>query len=868
MRQFILLCVSGLIVLSASAQVLKGNIVNQKEEPISFATIYIKEASSGIVSDDRGEFQSTLEKGTYTLEASALGYEKKVVPVTITDKETMLRIVLSEKTYLLDELIVRPGNEDPAYPIMRKVIAHAPYHLRQVKSYESNVYLKGTFKVEKIPALVKIQIQDKSMKEMVGKLFVVESQNEVNYHQPDQYKQHVVALSSSIPTELGIDNNIPLSIITNNIYSPSAFGGLLSPGSFSVYKFRLEDIYSEGNHQIYKIRVIPKKKSGQLVSGWLYIVDEEWNIQQANLSLSQMGATIRFNLSYNEIKPGAFLPTAYDMSVHIDMMGLKGYGQFYASIQYKQVEINTTSIRSSANKITTEKPTATSNKKQTAKQQNIKKLEELAGKEQLTTREAYKMAKLIEATAETDEIKAQKRRLEERPLDSMIIVTHDSLALLRDSTFWQKTRQLPLRHEERQSYIQNDSLKASATSKGDSIKKKTDKITLKDIILGKQIKMSEQVSFRYDGLLRACPEYNFVDGFWLGQQLQLGLNFSKKQSLTITPSIHYLTARKAFNWSLENRFKYDPIKHGELTLSVGSTTADYAGINGTSRPFNSLASLFFAENSAKFYQKRFADISHQIDLVHALQFTVYANYEKRNQLENNTSFHFFGRQPDPNRPNDFLPMPDHTSFRIGTKLQYTPRYRYRIWRGEKMYLYSNYPTFTLAYERGIPLEDKDASFDKVEANITQSVRLNIFNRLHYTLNAGIFPSSKTTFLPDYKHFNINELLIASKPLKNHFSLLDNYQYITNDKWMQGDIELASDYLLLKHIGFMQRFPLDESLHLRSLWIPGRNYTEFGYSIGIGDVGRVGIFAGLDNGQYDRIGCTVSIPIFQFLFGDR
>lgn len=865
MWRFIFLCVSNLIVLSASAQVLNGSIVNQKEEPISFATIYIKEASSGIISDDQGEFQSTLEKGTYTLEVSALGYEKKIVPVTIADKETRLRIVLSEKTYLLDELIVRPGNEDPAYPVMRKVIAHAPYHLRQVKSYESNVYLKGTFKVEKIPALIKIQIQDKEMKEMVGKLFVVESQNEVNYHQPDQYKQHVVALSSTIPTELGLDNNIPLSIITNNIYSPSAFGGLLSPGSFSVYKFRLEDIYSEGSHQIYKIRVIPKKKSGQLVSGWLYIVDEEWNIQQANFSFSQMGITIRFNLSYNEIKPGAFLPTAYDMSVHLDVMGLKGNGQFYASIQYKQLELNTTSIRTSANKITTEKSTTASNTKQTAKQQkNIKKLEELATKEQLTTREAYKMAKLIEATTESDEIKAQKRRLEERPLDSMIIVTRDSLALLRDSTFWQKHRQLPLRNEELQSYIQHDSLKTLPASERDSTKK----IGLIGVLLGKQIKMSEQVSFRYDGLLRACPEYNFVDGFWLGQQVQLGLDFPKKQSLTITPSVHYLTARKDFNWSLENRFNYDPIRRGELTLSIGNTTADYAGTNGTNRLINSFASLFFAENSAKLYQKRFAYIAHQIDLAHALQFTVYANYEKRNRLENNTSYHFFGRQPDSNQPDNFLPMPDHTSFRTGAELQYTPRYHYRIWKGQKIYLYSNYPTFTLKYERGIPSKGQDASFEKVEANIAQSVRLNIFNRIQYTINAGIFPSSKTIDLPDYKHFNINELLITSKSLKNHFNLLDNYQYITNDKWLQGDIEFASDYLLLKHIGFMQRFPLDESLHLRSLWIPGQNYTEFGYSIGIGDLGRVGIFAGLDNGQYDRIGCTISIPLLQFLSGNR
>ena len=70
-----------------------------------------------------------------------------------------------------------------------------------------------------------------------------------------------------------------------------------------------------------KIRVQPKKKNPKLVTGWLYIIEHSWNVQSADLSATELGVTVRFTATYNEVKPYAYLPTSYDIDMDIDAMG-------------------------------------------------------------------------------------------------------------------------------------------------------------------------------------------------------------------------------------------------------------------------------------------------------------------------------------------------------------------------------------------------------------------------------------------------------------------------------------------------------------------------------------------------------------------
>jgi hypothetical protein len=464
--------------------------------------------------------------------------------------------------------------------------------------------------------------------------------------------------------------------------------------------------------------------------------------------------------------------------------------------------------------------------------------------------------------------KQPKKELEITPRDSLFRVTRDTMALLRDSIYWLEVRNMPLQPEEVISYLHKDSLKvvADSISKTDSLQNRTLTKWLSHLAFGEEMRFGKKYTFKYDGILGACPEYNFTDGFWLGQKVRFGVNFTENKSLTISPSVYYLTARKDMNWQVKSNFNYAPMRFGKLSASAGDITADFAGDKGLNHTINAVASLIFAENVAKFYRKQFATVSHQIELANALQLTAEVNYEKRSALENNTSYSFFGGRPASNLPHGQIePMPEHSSLTAGIQLNYTPLYYYRIRKGRKYYDHSDFPHFMLAYNRTIPEGEKEkSSFDKIEASINQQINLNRFNRFFYGVNAGMFLSSKTVYLPDYKHFNTNELFVTNNPLTVSFSLLENYRYATNDKWLQVHTAFSSDYLLLKNFRFMQSYLYDESLHLRTLWLPQWNYTEVGYSIGFSEAGRVGVFAGFENGKYNAAGFTVSIPVFQWI----
>lgn len=877
----------------SQAQSLKGTITDTEGRPVSYATVYIREIALGIVANEQGEFVSHLEQGRYVGEFSALGYEKQILPFTISDSETPLRITLQQKAYSLGEVFVDGRGEDPAYAIMRKAIAHAPFYRFQVKAYQADVYIKGTLKTGKLPSLGSVLIgeQKTKIKNLSNKLFLMESQNEVKFKAPNTYDQKVVALSSSIPAEFD-DEKMAMNVVTSNVYAPELFGvtSPLAPGAFTYYKFVLEGVTTEGNRVINKIRVLPKKNNTQLVNGWLYILDGTWNLQHIDFTVKQMGVSLRNHVSFHEVKPDVWLPTAYDMSMKINMLGIKVEGKYYSSVQYRQVDVNEKQAQA-AQPMLPVQSVLPATKRTTKKQLKArKKLEELAAKEELTTRDAYRMAQLMQDAAETPEIKEKRKSLQLQSWDSTVRITRDSLTLLRDTNYWKKIRTQPLQTDEVLSYRWKDSLKNEIRkeNQSDSLKGRTFGKWMSALLMGEKIKLGKRARLGYGGLLRAVPEYNFVDGFWIGQRLTFEMDFTRKKpkgasgevvissssndlpldrSITFSPEVYYTTARKALVWQVNTAFRYDPIRHGELELSGGDITEDYAGKNGTNRLINSFASLLFAANSTKLYRMRFADVTHRIDVTNGLRLSATMHYERRSTLENHTSYRIFGEAPHSNLPHGYtsVPMPDHTAWIAGIQLRYTPRYYYRIQEGRKIYAYSDYPTFSFYYRQGIPFGDtRNASFTMLSASVMQTVKLNLFNRFFYGVDAGIFPSAERLYLPDFKHFITRELYVVDRPMQTAFNLIDHYRYAANDKWLQGHLMFSSDYLLLKHIRFMQNYLFDEALHVHSLWIPGRNYSEAGYSVGFSEAGRIGVFAGFNNGRYDAVGFTVSLPLLQWL----
>lgn len=224
MKQFLLFTLSCVMVTaSLQAQQLKGIIVNKKGEPIPNSTVYIHEIAKGIAADNLGEFQTGLVPGTYTCEFRSLGYESIRKNIVMGEKNQTVRVELQETSYMLKEVVVyaTASDEDPAWRIMRKAIAHAPYYRYQIKEYTSEAYIKGSLTIDKIPGIFKraMKVNDNSFdfNSLIGKPLVMESKSDIRFISPETYQQNVVALKSSIPKEFNADKG--LSIMTSSIYN-------------------------------------------------------------------------------------------------------------------------------------------------------------------------------------------------------------------------------------------------------------------------------------------------------------------------------------------------------------------------------------------------------------------------------------------------------------------------------------------------------------------------------------------------------------------------------------------------------------------------------------------------------------------------
>lgn len=840
------------VVVGGMAQNLKGRITNQAGEPIAGANLYVRETLQGSAANENGEFQLYLAAGTYNCDVSALGFEKQALHITLTEESYVLNVCLQPTVYMLPEVRITNTGEDPAYYIMRKAISRASFHRNRVDRYVSEIYTKGNMKLDKVP---KVLLWGSDMKEtikpLIGKLMLLESVTEVNFSAPDYYESNVVAFSSTIPDLL--DPGEILNIMTTSIYDPVVIGmtSPLAPGAFSYYRFQLEEAYVQDGRTISKIGVDPKKSSNQLVKGWLYIEDENWGVVNFNLTAEMFGSTADIKGVFHEINPGLFLPTSYDIDVDVKTLGVRAVGKYYSGIKYK--EVHQAAFAAVADTVARDTVVPASTGKQ---ERIVRQIEELAEKDGLTDREAYKMARLTQELVE-NKGKDTLAPMELRWEGSSSKVRVDSLATRKDSLFWARIRTVPLQNAEVASYRSRDSLQVATRSRGGY----TPKSVLGKVFTGGEFRLRSGVDLKVAGLIGAVPEYNFVDGFWLGQKADLNISLKDNKKLILSPSIHYATARKTLLWDLGVRFRYAGMRRGDLLLKFGKTSFDFKQQLSSWRLENALTSLVYGHNYMKFYDAEFFHIENRIDVANGLNLTIGGQYEKRKILENHISYNLFKKDADPNVPVEGIALANNRSAAIVVRLAYNPRIYYREWKGQKHYADTDWPWFYLSYRKGISLGAEHQNvYDRLEGGLTQNIECGIFDKISYALFAGKFFSVKELHFPDYKHFGSSGWIVNSDSFFADYFRGDYYRLSTCDKWLRGALNYTSSYLLLKRLPFLQSSLMTEGLHVRYLWTPHmKNYMECGYSIGLSGTGRVGVFFSFDRNGYEGVGVRLSLP---------
>ena len=111
---FLFLFVS--VLTNAQKVTVSGKIVDKNQKILTGATVLVKETNQGISSDFDGNFSFKLNKGTFTLKVSFIGF-KTIEKSIFLDEDKVLTIPLEEDDNVLDEVLVSAVRATSSIPV-------------------------------------------------------------------------------------------------------------------------------------------------------------------------------------------------------------------------------------------------------------------------------------------------------------------------------------------------------------------------------------------------------------------------------------------------------------------------------------------------------------------------------------------------------------------------------------------------------------------------------------------------------------------------------------------------------------------------------------------------------------------------------
>ena len=106
---------------------ISGNVTDDKGEILPYATIRLKDTSTGCITDYNGHFSFNGRINGQTLIVSSIGYQDCEIP--LSDKTVFpLKIELKQISYEIEEVIIKPQKEkytkkgNPAVELVTEII--------------------------------------------------------------------------------------------------------------------------------------------------------------------------------------------------------------------------------------------------------------------------------------------------------------------------------------------------------------------------------------------------------------------------------------------------------------------------------------------------------------------------------------------------------------------------------------------------------------------------------------------------------------------------------------------------------------------------------------------------------------------------
>lgn len=773
-----------------------GTITDAKGEPLPFATVYVKGTSIGTTSNVNGDYRLELKLGEYDLIYQFVGFRQHTEHVKVNNNPITLNVTLEEQAVELGEVVVRANAEDPAYAVIRKAIEKRKYYRDQVDAYSCNVYIKGNIKFLDAPE----KFMGRDLGNLGGTLdtnrqgivYLSESQSKLYFKEPDLYREEMISskvsgndngfgFNSAADMDFNLYNNT--SNFSREIVSPIAANAL------SYYKYHMLGTYlDENGRMINKIQIIPKREEDPVYRGTIYIVDDLWNVESAELLLLKSSInqpaldSLYIRQVYVPVKePDVWRLFSQNITFRAGVFGFRLGGTF-------------TGIYTNYN--------ITPDFDKNFFGNEVFKVEEGANK--------------------------------------------------KPQEFWDTIRPIPLTPEEAVDYVRKDSLQEIRKSKPylDSIDQKNNKFTVGDLFFGYSYNNSYERKYLNINSPVTTIQFNPVQGWNADLNLSYRhvLDEDDIRWWTARGSVNYGFADRRLRGTAGLSFRLEQIHQTLLSLSGGIDAVQFNPNKPISKSLNTLYSLFSKDNYMKIYDKAYGRVGFQRELANGIFFTGNIEYAQRSPLVNKTDFSWNKHEEERYQSNNPLDLyndapsflqSEALTFSAGVRLRY--KQKYTSYPNRKYINGSDLPDLWIQYRKGISGFGSDVNYDLLSAKIVENyVSLGVTGYFDFNIGVGTFLNDKSLQFMDFQHFNGNQTALGNPDsYSTDFLLLPYYKYSTSSDYVEAHFQHHFDGWILNKIPLLRKLGFTEVFKAAFLYTPEqKDYLELG--VGIDNVG-IGVF---------------------------
>ena len=702
---------------------------------LDHASVRVKNSTYGVITNGKGEYFIELKSGTYTLVCSFVGMKPMEKNIKVLG-DMVVDFELDENQEVLKTLVIDSDREDPAYPIMRKVIAKRKRINSHLTTYTSNMYLKATVEKENLKR------PDTTDAGLVTKRRVnfIESYSTIYFKEghfkevKSAYKdlsekqnssQVTISFSDPDPTQ-------PLNVVTPELFYTKITDGNfdfyqnrldlpvlgevpytspISTAAFSNYNYSLIETFYVGEEVVAKIRVEPKFSYGPLFQGVIYVSKTSSVLKSVDLSINTAGLSYFNNFSVIQ-----------DLALLNDSSLVTTRQEFYYGTQN--------------------------------------------GKNKATY--GHTLVSYSNYNLNVD--------IKNRFMNRGQVVFEDS-SYDAGTDFWKTIRPTGLKRIEQEFIKTQDSIRDYHLSDAylDMQDSMYNSLDVWDFLLNGIVHRNREKGTRYYLVpLIQQVQINNIDGY----RHTLGGSFTKRwtkeKDLRLNGGIDYGFTNQNIRGDIQARFLYNPKNFSRIRLYYANQytmLTDRANISGTLSPSN------YAENQS-------FGIGHEKEWWNGFFVQTYLDYNQFAPFNGKKLDELWDLFPDFKEPQDFEPFEELV---LKVRARITFKQQYEIKPYKKVITGSKYPVLNVTYSKGIkPFLKSDVNYDYLQVGTKYTFKLFKMGTTRSEVQIGRFLNDREVRLSNLKYIRGSDKYYFSNPLQTP-QLIRNVGYQTARGYFQAGL---------------------------------------------------------------------------------